>query len=122
VSNGVYQSGSGVGGGVANRVAVAKLLRVQSVNGPGVTTIGGGVGLRCAYLTGGVIMAGFTLRGASGIQLGAGAFCETTAADAVISNCVFTANHAISQGSGVYGGMINNCVFTNNSGGAGAGA
>ena len=106
VTNGVYQTGGRVigPGELTNRVVVNRAVTVQSVNGPAVTQIkgfqvpgitNGDSALRCAYLTNGALLVGFTLaggatRGASATfgydQTGGGALCES--ASAVLSNCV----------------------------------
>jgi hypothetical protein len=70
VTNGVYATGGKVmSGDLTIRIALDKPVAVQSVNGPSVTTIqgaysfSGGFGpqaVRCAWLTNGASLAGFT--------------------------------------------------------------
>ena len=102
MTNGVYQSGArAVYPGMTNRVAVTKPLTVLSVNGPDGTVIDGHRAMRCAYLTNGAMLVGFTLtNGATQsytpsqpvfhTQRGGGAWCESTSA--VLSNCVISGN------------------------------
>ena len=136
VSNGVYESG--MVDAYFARVAVDKAITVQSVNGPSVTVIEGGeypgpaysIYSRCIYLTNGANLYGFTLTNgytawgstsarASIADSGGGAFCAGSGA--VVSNCVFTSNHAW-YGGGAFGGTLVNCVFTNNAAESGGGA
>ena len=72
VTNGIYATGGKImAGDLSNRVALDKPLTVQSLNGPAFTVIqGAGVngpsGVRCAWLTNGAVLSGFTLqRGAT---------------------------------------------------------
>lgn len=127
VTNGIYDSGGCVlFSSLTNRVALAKPITVSSVNGPSVTTIEGVPTLgddavRCAYLTNGATLAGFTLANGATLvtddnsiyeQCGGGAYCESAAA--VLSNCVVSASSAATSGGGVYQGTLENCVLTGN--------
>jgi hypothetical protein len=140
VTNGVHQTGGrAVHGTMTNRVAVTKPVTVRSINGPAVTLIvgyqvpgmrNGDGAIRCAYLTNGAALVGFTLtNGATRIvtefegelaTVGGGVRCES--ASAMLSNCVLTGNAAHYDGGGAYGGTLNNCTFSGNLAGAGGGA
>jgi hypothetical protein len=126
VTNGVYQTGGRVVyGSLTNRVAISKAVTVQSVGGPAVTIIRGypvwgDSGVRCVYLTNRATLIGFTLtngatRGNGDINLersGGGVWCES--GDAVLSNCVLTANSGWHYGGGAYKGTLYNCLLVNN--------
>ena len=78
VTNGVYaRGGKAIPFTQTNRVALYKALTVQSVNGPEVTTIQGtwnpgtSSGVRCAWVTNGAILSGFTLEGGGNQDAGA---------------------------------------------------
>ncbi len=137
VTNGVYNTGGRAFSGSSNRVALDSVtLTIESVNGPGVTSIEGyqmpvttnGVSaVRCIYLTDGSILSGFTLtNGATALtDSGGGVKCQTV--NAVVSNCVVVGNSADSGGAGAYMGTLVNCSLVGNSapstgGGFGGGA
>ena len=135
VSNGTYNSGGRAVYGIAtNRVTVDKALTLQSLNGPGATTIAGfttfasDYQVRCIYLTNGATLTGFTLSGGASRhsgdvfkeQTGGGVWCEENSA--VISNCVLSGNTSGTYGGGAFRGTFVNCVFTNNTGGFGGAA
>jgi hypothetical protein len=114
VTNGVYQTGTRSVDGTSNRVAVTKAVRVQSVNGPTVTSIvgSGSIGVvRCVYLTNDAFLAGFTLTSGAN-QFGGGVWCASS--NAVVTNCLITGNSVYSSGGGAYGGTLNNCMLAIN--------
>lgn len=138
VTNGAYATGGkAMAGDLTNRVALDKTLTVVSVNGAAGTVIQGAwdpattngpLAVRCAWLTDGAILSGFTLRngatrstGASTtLQSGGGVWCAST--NALVANCWLSDNAASLEGGGAYQGLINNCVLTNNSAVYGGGA
>jgi PKD repeat protein len=139
VTDGIYQTGGQVVyGSLTNRVAINKAVTVQSVNGPAATiiqgyqdvsTVNGDDAVRCVYMTNNAVLSGFTLfngatrAGGDGNteQSGGGAWCEST--NAVITNCVITANAANDSGGGVASGTLSDCtVSINTSAGDGGGA
>lgn len=100
VTNGVYAYGGVVvAGNLTNRIAVTNAITVESVNGPWVTTIlgiantNGNLGLRCAWLTNGASLVGFTLKGGGtqpsgdvfNLGSGGGVWCAST--NAYVHNC-----------------------------------
>jgi parallel beta-helix repeat protein len=133
VTNGVYQTGVRAVYGMTNRVAVTKALTVRSLNGPAVTSIvgsgpNGPAAVRCAYLTGGATLAGFTLTNGA-VQTsgddyrnrsGGGVWCESWSA--VVTNCVLAGNSADHNAGGAYVGTLTNCTLTGNSANQGGGA
>jgi tryptophan-rich sensory protein len=138
VTNGVYQfGGTAMAGNLTNRVALNKAVTVQSVNGPWATTIqglgatNGTAAVRCAWLTNGAVLQGFTLQGgatrSSGdgvtLECGGGVWCASS--NAIVVNCVIQSNNAASQGGGIYQGSLKNSfvkgnVTVSSSGGAAA--
>ena len=134
VTNGVYR----IGGKAyttpnipyflqTNRVEVIKPVEVRSCNGPGATVIEGYYGgwetmqaTRCAYLTNGAVLTGFTLTNGGAIDYGGGVFCVPSVgplqkSTAVLSNCMLINNWAYLEGGGAFGGTLNDCLLTGNS-------
>ena len=141
VTNGIYNTGQTSAPFGVYRLAVQKLVTVQSVNGPGVTAIQGYItngpaALRCVYLATNATLVGFTLtNGATSdfsvSQEGGGIFCQSTAqvsgsrppyVSATVSNCVLVGNSAALDGGGSEFGTFYNCVFSNNIAQGGGGA
>lgn len=152
VTNGIYQTGGRImAGDLTNRVALNKAVTVQSVNGPWATIIQGawdpastnGPGaVRCAWLSDGAVLNGFTLQNGAtrssgdttALQSGGGVWCMST--NGIVSDCVLSNNVAIYgggmaygtlnnslvaynaaiYGGGAYGAMLNNCTVVNNYG------
>jgi hypothetical protein len=140
VTNGVYSTGGKViSGSFTNRVVLDKPLVVMSVNGFSNTIIEGAwdpaatngtLAVRCAWLTNGALLNGFTLRngatqarsGSIGapLETGGGAWCAGS--NAVVACCVMTNNRAI-YGGGMGSGTLNNCfLIANTANEAGGGA
>ncbi len=134
VADGVYATGGQVLYGVTNRVSIARALTVESVNGPATTIIQGFLDqgrmgpifspncVRCAYLTNGAALIGFTLTNgaASDSGNGGGVYCESQAA--LVTNCLLVSNSVPNLGGGACNGTLLNCTFAGNSGGSGGGA
>jgi len=136
-SNGVYGfGGRAVYGLATNRVTIDRAVTVQSFNGPSGTIIKGdytapthgGPIARCAYLTNGAVLSGFTLtNGGTAFTTniifeasGGGVWCESSGG--VVSNCVLIGNTAARFGGGAFRGTLVNCLLTNNVATQGGGA
>ncbi|HRZ12283.1 MAG TPA: FG-GAP-like repeat-containing protein [Kiritimatiellia bacterium] len=143
VTNGMYSVGGRAtpGGTLVSRVCLTNGITVRSMNGPNVTTIAGmfdsttlsngPLAVRCAYVSTGTVLSGFTLTfghtGNSGnwpFDTGGGG---ALLMGGTISNCVLSGNQAHADGGGAgvwYGGEIwnsrieSNFVVTANGGGA----
>jgi hypothetical protein len=122
VTNGIYQTG-GYSSSGSNRVYLFNNVTVRSVNGPAFTTIkgyqvpgttNGATAVRCAYLSSGAVLSGFTLtNGATTTtEYGGGIKCASTSA--VVTNCVIIGNAAYYGGAGAYSGTLINCIITDN--------
>jgi hypothetical protein len=133
VTNGIYSVTSmnpTFAAGMSNRVMIDKAIRVQSVNGPGVTSIRGAqdpsgtngeAAIRCAYVGPGATLSGFTLTngatrrvdlgGGNTEKAGGGVF-----AAGLVENCIITGNAGIVAGGafGDDGGGFTHCIFSNN--------
>jgi hypothetical protein len=120
VTNGAYRTGGRpvFASAHTNRLVVTNGAKVVSVNGPASTSIvgKGPLGLsavRCAILSGGSMLSGFTLTNGHtrspydpGTYLGSqGGGCY--ASNALLTNCIVT--HCSAQpGGGIYGGVVKN--------------
>src|SRR5580704_4012360 len=120
VTNGIYQTGSRVDeNGDTNRIAITKPITVESVNGPAATTIDGGSTMRCAYLTNGATLSGFTLMHGYSPDAGGGA------AGGTLIGCLLATNSSPNWwtgGGGAGNSTLLNCTLAGNFGGYGGGA
>ncbi len=106
--------------GVYGPVVVDKAVSVRSLNGPLVTILDSAHQSRCANLTNGSSLAGFSLRNGADVS-GGGVLCSSS--DVFLTNCLITANQvrldsgnpATGNGGGVHGGTLYNCVIVSNS-------
>ena len=117
VTNGLYDSGSKAPPlSCDNRVAILKLINLESVNGAEQTIIDGSGSMRCIYNIGNGLVSGFTITNGNTLtsgdafsgRSGGGAF-NGNYTNCVIVNC--TANYV---GGGIFGGTINNCEIIGN--------
>ena len=128
VTNGVYAtSGKVMSGDLTNRIALDKPLTVRSVNGPwntvifGAGTTNGNAAVRCAWLTNGATLQGFTLQGgatrtsgdAVNLLRGGGVWCASS--NATVMNCLIASNTAVQFGGGAFSGTLKNCLVRSNS-------
>ena len=131
VTNGLYATGGkAMEGTLTNRVALTKPLTVASVNGHPATIIQGAwdpatgngpLAVRCAWLTNGAVLRGFTLQNGatqpysgivgSPLVSGGGVWCSST--NGIVSNCVLT-NNTASYGGGISYGTLNNSLVVCN--------
>ncbi|MEI2722106.1 MAG: PKD domain-containing protein [Verrucomicrobiota bacterium] len=135
VTNGIYDTGGKVkAGDLTNRIAIDKPITVQSVNGPQVTIIQGAWDLvatngpgavRCAWLTNGATLSGFTLRGGatrgssgslppdiSATNSGGGLW--STSVKSIATNCIISGNAAAVRGGGVFSNTVLNSIISGN--------
>jgi hypothetical protein len=128
VTNGLYASGGKpIWSGLTNRVALDKALTVMSVNGAAVTTIQGAwdpattngpAAVRCAALTNGAALNGFTLIGGatwgtSGAEIYAGGVYGS-GWDCRVMNCNISSNTASAWGGGAANCWLMNCLLVGN--------
>ena len=131
VTNGIFSYGGKVmEGDLTNRVVLDKALTVMSVNGYAATMIQGawdslttnGPGaVRCAWLTNGATLSGFTLRGGATRATGPASALSgggaTVSDGGTIANCLISNNAAAYSGGGVNGSplsTVRNCQFLGN--------
>jgi hypothetical protein len=126
VTNGVYVGGGRVmAGNLTNRVALNRALTVQSANGPFATVIlgagatNGNSAVRCAWLTNGASLVGFTLqagatRSSTTTTLGCGGGVWCSSSNAIVSNCLIVSNTGYFSGGVAYQGTLNNCLVSGN--------
>ena len=127
VTNGVYAyGGAAIVGTLTNRVALTNAITVQSVNGPWVTTIlGAGMtnrasAVRCAWLTNGASLVGFTLTAGATLnsgnpltqESGGGVWCAST--NAYVRECLIVSNTTAEYGAGTYQGTLTACQVSGN--------
>ena len=130
VTNGVYAAGgrNWYGSGT-NRVTLTNSVTLQSVNGPAVTMIVGGMAAgqnlttatRCVYMDSHSVLSGFTLtngEAGGGNYPGGGGVSGGTATNCVLINNLATNN----LGGGAYRSTLINCKLIGNSAGKGGGA
>jgi hypothetical protein len=105
VTNGVYLGG----------LAVTNPVTLLSVNGPQFTIINGGRTNRCAALTSGASLTGFTL---SSGRAGNGGGVWSASTNAFLTNCLIVGNSANTSAGGAACCTLYNCTLSGNSAGA----
>jgi hypothetical protein len=98
-------------------VFVSRLLSVRSVNGPESTSIDGGNYDRCAYLTNGASLSGFTLTRGHAFDLGGGVSGDNGGYGGyggTLNNCKLAFNFSGFAGGAAYLCTLNNCTLSGN--------
>lgn len=142
VAEGVYDSGGRKAESLLNRVVVDHPITIESIGGPEVTRISGGVDVRGVYLTAAAVLSGFTISGGSIQGKGGGVYCASTNFNSnssfrsgagalfnsgsnsnlpVLTNCILRGNSALT-GGGVHGGALIKCRLQGNVAAHGGGA
>src|SRR5690349_7288632 len=113
VTNGSYAESAAFGRAV---LVVDKPLDVRSVNGPSVTIVNGGRNSRCAWLTNGASLFGFTLQNGFVYEdSGGGAYGGTLNNCWLIYNSAWGDENGGGNGGGVAYCTLNNCTIISNS-------
>ena len=123
-----------------NRVAITQAVTVQSIDGPAATYIDGGGQYRCAFVTNGAVLSGFTLQNGhagwtqniiflghsttkTNLGYGAGAAGVSPGINqGIVTNCILSGNFAYGFGGGAAGVSLINCTLQYNNAISGAGA
>jgi hypothetical protein len=137
VSNGVYGAGGRTSVGLlTNRLVIPKPMTVQSVNGPEATVIqgyqvpgttNGAAAIRCAWLTNGATLSGFTISNGATFSSGNirdvyGGGVSGGSLGAVVTNCIIWGNAAGFYGGGACSNTLVNCTVKGNTAFYGGGA
>jgi hypothetical protein len=114
VADGIYSAGGRASLDLwTNRVTLTKRLTLRSLHGPDKAIIDGGSEARCAYLSNGSILSGFTLTNGNSGGIGSKGGGALSEAWGILTNCVLTGNGAFT-GGGVYGGTLYRCRLEHN--------
>ena len=123
-----------------NRLVIARSVTVQSINGPGAAFIDGGGQYRCAFVTNGATLSGFTLRNGcvgwrqttvllghsitkTNLGYGGGVAGVIPSLNrGVVTNCIITGNTALGYGGSASDMNLVNCTLTDNRAISGGGA
>jgi len=131
VTNGIYDTGGrAMDSGMTNRVVINKAVTVISVNGPDFTFLvgqpcptngaNGSGAIRVAYLSGGAVLAGFTVTNGYTLALEDSGSAKTSgggvyvSGDGMISNCVLTGNAAYYYGGGAVDAAVHRSILAGN--------
>lgn len=139
VTNGVYQPvGRPAPDNILTCAVCTNAETIQSVNGPGATTINGSGTNRCVYLGNGAVFSGFTVTDGSvsntystcgGVDCQSNALVENCSINnnsgyiagglyfGTASNCVISGNYATAQGGGAQQSILIDCTVSGNSSG-----
>ena len=109
VTNGLYTVGERNGGLGPTRVVITNATALRSINGPQLTVIDGGGGVRCAYLADDASLSGFSLT--NGVSPLPGGGVRGTSRNTLVTNCVISGNSPYYY-SGAYSCTLYNCTLS----------